>query len=55
MFGSANKSTGGSYFAWNSPFVITLLTIGSLLLVAFVVIEWKVAKLPMMPRRFVQS
>ena len=32
--------------------VISLLTIGSLLLLAFVVIEWKVAKLPMMPGKF---
>lgn len=31
--------------------VISMLAIGSLSLVAFVIIEWKVAKLPMMPGR----
>lgn len=29
--------------------VISMLAIGSIALIAFVVIEWKVAKLPMMP------
>ncbi|KAF2762778.1 MFS general substrate transporter [Pseudovirgaria hyperparasitica] len=42
-------SGGGSYFAWDSPMVISMLTIGGLSLIAFVLIEWKFAKLPMMP------
>ncbi|KAG9258882.1 major facilitator superfamily domain-containing protein [Emericellopsis atlantica] len=42
-------SGGGSYFAWDSPMVISMLSIGVLSLVLFVFIEWKVAKLPMMP------
>lgn len=42
-------SGGGSYFPWDSPLVISMLTIGSLSFVLFVLIEWKIAKLPMMP------
>lgn len=32
--------------------VISMLTIGTISLIAFVIIEWKVAALPMMPREF---
>ncbi|KAG8428764.1 hypothetical protein J3459_002450 [Metarhizium acridum] len=42
-------SGGGAYFPWDSPMVISMLAIGTLSLIAFVVIEWKVAALPMMP------
>lgn len=42
-------SGGGSYFQWNSPMVITMLVIGAGALVLFVLVEWKFAKLPMMP------
>ena len=42
-------SGGGSYFAWNSPLVISMLIIGALTFVLFVLIEWRFAKLPMMP------
>ncbi|KAK1846242.1 major facilitator superfamily transporter [Colletotrichum chrysophilum] len=42
-------SGGGAYFPWNSAMVISMLTIGGLALVSFVVVEWKFAKLPMMP------
>ena len=42
-------SGGGSYFEWSSPMVISMLTIGSFSLLAFLVVEWKVASLPMMP------
>ncbi|KAH8202478.1 hypothetical protein TruAng_003378 [Truncatella angustata] len=42
-------SGGGSYFPWESPMVISMLTIGSLSFVLFVLLEWKVASLPMMP------
>ncbi|KHN98953.1 Major facilitator superfamily domain, general substrate transporter [Metarhizium album ARSEF 1941] len=42
-------SGGGAYFPWSSPLVISFLAIGTIALVAFVVIEWKVAALPMMP------
>ncbi|OAL36556.1 hypothetical protein AYO20_04172 [Fonsecaea nubica] len=42
-------SGGGSYFEWSSPMVISMLVIGGLSLVAFLIVEWKVASLPMMP------
>jgi MFS family permease len=42
-------SGGGAYFAWASPMVIAMLSIGGMLTVAFVVIEWKIAQLPMFP------
>ncbi|KAF9880058.1 hypothetical protein CkaCkLH20_02012 [Colletotrichum karsti] len=42
-------SGGGAYFPWNSAMVISMLTIGALALVSFVIVEWKFAKLPMMP------
>jgi MFS family permease len=42
-------SGGGSYFPWDSPMVISMLVIGACSLVLFVLLEWKVAKLPMMP------
>ena len=44
-------SGGGSYFSWDSPTVIAFLAIGSFFLLLFIVIEWKVAKLPMMPSK----
>ncbi|GJC94516.1 major facilitator superfamily transporter [Colletotrichum higginsianum] len=44
-------SGGGAYFPWNSAMVISMLTIGALALVSFVIVEWKFAKLPMMPGR----
>ncbi|OHW99630.1 MFS transporter [Colletotrichum incanum] len=42
-------SGGGAYFPWNSAMVISMLTIGVVALVSFVFVEWKFAKLPMMP------
>lgn len=45
-------SGGGSYFAWDSTMVISMLTVGGCCLLAFVFIEYRVALLPMMPRRF---
>ncbi|OAA56154.1 Major facilitator superfamily domain, general substrate transporter [Niveomyces insectorum RCEF 264] len=45
-------SGGGSYFRWDSPMVISMLVIGSLLFIAFIFIELRVAKLPMMPRQY---
>lgn len=43
---------GGAYFDWNSPMVISMLAIGSFSCLLFLVIEWKIAKLPMMPGKF---
>lgn len=42
-------SGGGTYFQWNSPMVISMLVIGGLAAIAFIIVEWKFAKMPMMP------
>ncbi|UZP32289.1 hypothetical protein NXS19_000105 [Fusarium pseudograminearum] len=42
-------SGGGSYFSWDSPLSISMLSVGSALLIVFIMWEWKMAKLPMMP------
>ncbi|OAP57866.1 hypothetical protein AYL99_08604 [Fonsecaea erecta] len=42
-------SGGGSYFEWSSPMVISMFVVGGLSFVAFLIVEWKVASLPMMP------
>lgn len=42
-------SGGGSSFRWDSPLVIGMLTVGGVLWVAFVGVEWKVARLPVLP------
>ena len=34
---------------WNSPMVIAMLIAGGVCLIAFLLIEWKWAELPMMP------
>lgn len=44
-------SGGGSYFPWDSPLVIAFLAVGGFFLLLFIVIEWKIAKLPMMPSK----
>lgn len=56
LFGSAAivlilipVSGGGSYFAWNSSMVISMLAIGGSCALAFLFVEYKVAVLPMMP------
>lgn len=40
----------GTQFSPSSPMVIAMLTVGSLLLIAFLINEWKFARLPMLPR-----
>ena len=42
-------SGGGSYFEWTSPMVISMFAVGGLSLLVFLLVEWKVASLPMMP------
>jgi hypothetical protein len=42
-------SGGGTYFDWSSPMVISMLTLGSVCLLTFLVVEWKFAAMPMMP------
>lgn len=34
---------------WDSPMIIAMLVVGAVCLVAFVLVEWKWAELPMMP------
>ncbi len=48
-------SSGGSTYKWDSPIVISMFCIGGILLIIFVLIEWKVAILPMMPLRLYTS
>ncbi|KAJ5259409.1 MFS transporter [Penicillium angulare] len=48
-------SGGGSYFSWDSPLVISMLVIGTVALVIFLISQWKLSKLPMMPRAVYQS
>lgn len=40
----------GSQFRANSPMVITMLTLGSVCGILFILNEWKLARLPMIPR-----
>lgn len=42
-------SGGGIYFEWSSPMVISMITLGSIMAILFVVVEWKWARMPMMP------
>ncbi|WYZ33941.1 hypothetical protein EsH8_I_000217 [Colletotrichum jinshuiense] len=48
-------SGGGVTYPWSSPFVISGLVIGAVLAVLFVLYEWKLAKLPIMPLRLFQA
>lgn len=34
---------------WNSPMIIAMFVVGGLCLIAFILIEWRWAELPMMP------
>lgn len=52
---SLMSGIGGAYFPWDSPMVIAMLTIGTLFLIAFVIIEWKVAAIPMMPSEWLHA
>ena len=42
-------SEGGHGLAWSSPEIITMLTIGCICAILFIIAEWRWAKLPMMP------
>ncbi|OHW98682.1 major facilitator superfamily transporter [Colletotrichum incanum] len=48
-------SGGGVSYPWSSPFVIAAVTVGAFLGVLFVLYEWKLAKLPIMPVRLYQA
>ena len=42
-------SGGGTYFQWDSPMVISMLTLGGICMVSFIIVEWKVAAMPVLP------
>lgn len=48
-------SGGGSTYAWNSSLVIAMFAVGGLCFVGFLLIEWKVPRLPMIPLRLFRS
>ena len=44
-------SGGGSTYPWNSPIIIAMFIVGGGLFFVFLLVEWKFAKLPMIPLR----
>ncbi|KAM0327150.1 hypothetical protein ACHAQA_006281 [Verticillium albo-atrum] len=48
-------SGGGVTYPWASPFLISTITIGGVLAVLFVLYEWKLAALPIMPLRLYKA
>ncbi|KAI1334940.1 putative efflux pump antibiotic resistance protein [Xylariaceae sp. FL0016] len=44
-------SQGGSALPWDSPIVITMLVLGAVFLVVFVLLEWRFVSLPIVPMR----
>ncbi|KAH8880427.1 MFS general substrate transporter [Thozetella sp. PMI_491] len=48
-------SGAGITYAWNSPQLIAMITVGGVLAIAFVLYEWKVAPVPIMPLRLLQA
>lgn len=42
-------SQGGSTFAWKSPVIVIMLAASGILFVVFFGVEWRVARLPMLP------
>ncbi|KAL5388924.1 hypothetical protein DPSP01_002631 [Paraphaeosphaeria sporulosa] len=47
-------SGGGVQYPWDSPLVIAMLVVGGCTAVAFVLYEWKIAEIPIMPVRLVK-
>lgn len=48
-------SEGGAAFAWNSPLVVVLLAFGGAMIPMFLLVEWRFARLPIMPRESIFS
>ncbi|KAG9101582.1 hypothetical protein FRC06_002810, partial [Ceratobasidium sp. 370] len=44
-------SGGGTYYSWHSALVIAMLTVGSVLAITFLLVEWRLAALPILPLR----
>ena len=47
-------SQGGSVLPWDSPLIIGMLVAGVVLVVVFLIVEWKFARLPVIPCEFEQ-
>jgi hypothetical protein len=47
-------SGGGVQYPWDSPLVIAMLVVGVCTAIAFVLYEWKIAEVPIMPVRLVK-
>ena len=48
-------SGGGSTYKWNSPIVIVMFCVGGVCLIIFLLIEWKIPELPMIPLQLFQN
>jgi MFS family permease len=46
-------SGAGTYYRWDSPLVISLLSVSGTAFLAFLFVEWKIASLPIIPRKLV--
>jgi MFS family permease len=42
-------SGGGTYFNWNGPMVISMITLGGICMIMFILVELRWARMPMMP------
>ncbi|QRW19605.1 major facilitator superfamily transporter [Rhizoctonia solani] len=42
-------SGGGTYYSWNSALVIAMVSVGSVLVIIFLLVEWRIATLPILP------
>ncbi|QRV95366.1 major facilitator superfamily transporter [Ceratobasidium sp. AG-Ba] len=42
-------SGGGTYYSWNSALVISMISVGSVLAILFILVEWRLASLPILP------
>jgi uncharacterized membrane protein YoaK (UPF0700 family) len=48
-------SGAGTYYRWDSPLVISLLSVSGAAFLAFLFVEWKIASLPILPRKLVST
>jgi hypothetical protein len=44
-------SGGGIYYAWGSPMVIAMIVLGTMFAIVFVLVEWRIAVIPILPLR----
>ncbi|KAK6461239.1 MFS efflux transporter [Scheffersomyces coipomensis] len=48
-------SSGGSIYPWNSAIVISMFSIGGVFFIIFLMVEWKIPELPMVPLKVFKS